>query len=31
MNPTNAEGYDPVATKDPWRRIDAFLAGALEP
>jgi carboxymethylenebutenolidase len=31
MNPNNTEGYDPVATKDAWQRIDGFLAGTLKP
>jgi carboxymethylenebutenolidase len=25
MNPNNAEGYDPEATKDAWQRIDRFF------
>jgi carboxymethylenebutenolidase len=31
MNPNNAEGYDPAATKDAWQRTDAFLSTALKP
>jgi carboxymethylenebutenolidase len=29
MNPTNTEGYDDVATKDAWSRIDAFFKRTL--
>jgi dienelactone hydrolase len=31
MNPNNSQGYDPVATKDAWQRIDAFLGKTLKP